>query len=102
MAEVEPKVMPCTACEGSGRMIIQVGGMRSAGDWPCQWCAGIGRRIEPREDWADVEDEWSDRIKSAHPTRSGSHADYATAMRMVGARRSKGALVELVNWLLQR
>ena len=52
--------------------------------------------------WDDADDEWSDRIKAAHPTRNGSHETYATAMRMVGARRSKGALVELVNWLLQR
>lgn len=50
----------------------------------------------------DVEDEWTEAIKAAHPTRNGSHETYATAMRMVGARRSKGALVELVNWLLQR
>ena len=39
-------------------------------------------------------------IKAAHPTRSGRHKEYAEAMRMVGAKRSKGALVELVSWLL--
>lgn len=50
--------------------------------------------------WDDTEDEWTERIKAAHPSRSGSHEEYATAMRMVGNRRSKGALVELVNWLL--
>lgn len=41
-------------------------------------------------------------IKAAHPTRSGRHDEYQEAMRMVGAKRSKGALVELVSWLLIR
>jgi hypothetical protein len=53
--------------------------------------------------WDDIaEDEWSPAINAAFPTRSGSHAEYATALRMVGHRRSKGSLVELVNWLLFR
>ena len=39
-------------------------------------------------------------IKAAHPTRSGNHALYGEAMRLVGAKRSKSALVALVNWLL--
>ncbi len=55
-------------------------------------------------------DEWDDdrelpedeAIAAAHPTRSGRHVEYQTAMRMVGAKRSKGALVELVSWLLIR
>jgi len=50
--------------------------------------------------WGDVEDGWSERIKAAFPTRSGSHEHYATAMKMVGHRHSKGELVALVNWLL--
>jgi hypothetical protein len=41
-------------------------------------------------------------IKAAHPLRTGRHDIYAEAMRMVGAKHSKGALVELVNWLLWR
>lgn len=41
-----------------------------------------------------------DAIKAAHPTRTGRHDLYAEAMRMVGAKHSKGALVDLVNWLL--
>lgn len=53
-------------------------------------------------DWEDVDDEWSDAIKAAHPTRSGSHEDYGIAMKMVGHRHSKGELVALVNWLLVR
>lgn len=39
-------------------------------------------------------------IEAAFPTRSGAHKTYAEAMRMVGAKRSKAALVALVNWLL--
>jgi len=41
-----------------------------------------------------------DAIKAAHPMRSDRHDLYAEAMRLVGAKHSKGALVELVNWLL--
>ena len=50
--------------------------------------------------WRDVRDEWSEAIEAAFPTRSGSHAEYAMAMKMVGHRHSKGELVALVNWLL--
>lgn len=39
-------------------------------------------------------------IEAAHPLRSGRHDLYAEAMRLVGARRSKGDLVDLVTWLL--
>lgn len=39
-------------------------------------------------------------ILAAHPINTGRHDLYAEAMRMVGAKRSKGALVDLVNWLL--
>lgn len=52
-------------------------------------------------------DEWSDKslpedaaISAAFPTRTGRHDLYAEAMRLVGAKHSKGALVALVNWLL--
>ena len=41
-------------------------------------------------------------IKAAHPLRSGRHDLYQEAMRMVGAKHSKGALVEMVTWLLLR
>jgi hypothetical protein len=49
---------------------------------------------------AGEKDEWSERIAAVHPTLTGDHATYAKAMEMVGNRHSKGALVELVNWLL--
>ena len=43
-----------------------------------------------------------DAIALAHPLRSGRHDLYTEAMRLVGARRSKASLVELVCWLLLR
>lgn len=50
---------------------------------------------------------WSDKptaddaaINAAHPANSGNHKRYQIAMDMVGARHSKGALVEMTNWLL--
>lgn len=53
-------------------------------------------------DWDDKPLPEDERIKAAHPTRTGRHDLYAEAMRLVGARHSKGGLVELVNWLLAR
>lgn len=50
--------------------------------------------------WEDTADEWSEAIRAAHPARTGSHDEYATAMAMVGHRHSKGELVALVTWLL--
>ena len=41
-------------------------------------------------------------IAAAHPLRSGDHARYMEALRLVGAKRSKCALVDLVSWLLSR
>lgn len=69
----------------------------------------VQERVHLLEDMLEMSEEWSDddeplpeddAIKAAFPTRSGSHETYAEAMRMVGAKRSKGALVALVNWLL--
>jgi hypothetical protein len=50
--------------------------------------------------WEDKPDEWTEEVKAAYPTRSGSHAEYGVAMQMVGNRRGKVELVALVNWLL--
>lgn len=52
--------------------------------------------------WEDAPTPEDFVISEAFPTRSGDHASYAEAMRLVGARRSKGTLVALVNWLLHR
>lgn len=41
-----------------------------------------------------------DAIRAAHPLRSNDYARYVEATRLVGAKHSKYALVDLVNWLL--
>lgn len=41
-------------------------------------------------------------IAAAHPILTGRHDLYTEALRMVGAKHSKYALVDLVNWLLVR
>ncbi len=60
----------------------------------------------PRIDaWKDQDDKplpEDEEIRAAFPTYSGRHDTYAQAMRLVGARHSKGGLVALVNWLLVR
>lgn len=56
---------------------------------------------EPQE-WADRPTPEDAAIAEAFPTRSGRHDTYQRAMRLVGDRHSKGALVALVNWLLIR
>lgn len=53
-------------------------------------------------DWDDAPLPEDEQIKAAFPTRTEKHELYGEAMRLVGARRSKGGLVELVNWLLAR
>ena len=60
--------------------------------------------LEPDEEpWdGDKEDELTPAIKAAHPVRSGEHATFARALQLVGNRRSKSALVELVSYLLIR
>lgn len=53
-------------------------------------------------DWADRPTPEDAAIEAAYPTNSGRHNTYREAMRLVGDRRSKGALVALVSWLLIR
>lgn len=53
-----------------------------------------------RDQYGDRRDEFSFLIDAAHPTNTDDHETYALAMKMVGNRHSKGALVDLVNWLL--
>lgn len=60
----------------------------------------VARLLDDVMHWEDVKDEWTEAVRAAHPTRSESHEEYATAMKMVGNRHSKGELVALVNWLL--
>ena len=61
-----------------------------------------GVDLDEQDEWNDADDEWTSAIKEAYPTRSGSHDEYAIAMKMVGNRHSKTSLVALVNWLLLR
>jgi len=60
--------------------------------------------LENSDSWTDddqplPEDE---QIRAAHPMETDDHETYEEALRMVGAKRSKYALVDLVNWLLRR
>ena len=50
----------------------------------------------------DRRDCWTPMIEASHPLQTGAHDAYATALEMVGNRHSKGALVDLVCWLVQR
>lgn len=55
--------------------------------------------------WEDKPDQFSDRVKAAHPVMcddADRHARYALAMEMIHSRHSKYALVDLVNWLLTK
>lgn len=54
--------------------------------------------------WSEDDDGLPEdtEIHAAHPAESNSHDTYMEAFRMVGAKRSKFALVDLVNWLLVR
>lgn len=55
--------------------------------------------------WKDQDDKplpEDAAIDAAFPTESGRHDLYMEAMRLVGAKYSKGGLVALVNWLLHR
>lgn len=88
---------PCTL-ENCGHMrqldaIVDLLGMPRGG-------VSVVDYLRARNTWEDKKDEWTDAIRAAHPTRSESHDEWGTAMRMVGHRHSKGELVALVNWLL--
>lgn len=55
--------------------------------------------------WGDKPDQFTDRVKEAHPIFSRDDdrgARYALAMEMIHSRHSKYALVDLVNWLLTK
>jgi len=54
--------------------------------------------------WTDADKPLpeDDEILSHHPMKNGSHDAHTEAMRLVGAKRSKAALVDLTSWLLQR
>ncbi len=63
----------------------------------------LPKDFNPSNAWGDKADQFSDRVKAAHPVISKDddrHARYALAMEMIHSRHSKYALVDLVNWLL--
>lgn len=60
------------------------------------------RYLLDNEEWDDKELAEDSEIENVHPTKTGDHKTYEEAMRLVGARRSKHGLCELVNWLLVR
>lgn len=72
----------------------------------CEWFRRMFlialRRVENNPKWDDVPLPEDEKIDAVHPTRSGRHDLYTEAMRLVGARRSKRGLVDLVNWLLHQ
>ncbi len=61
--------------------------------------AGRNHPIE-ESPWKDTPDQWSEAIAAAHPTKTKDFATQDIAREMVGNRHSKGALIDLVNWLL--
>jgi hypothetical protein len=56
--------------------------------------------LRDSDSWGDKPLREDDAIQAAHPLRTGKHDVYAEAARLVGAKRSKRALIDLVNWLL--
>lgn len=50
--------------------------------------------------WLDAPLPEDAEISAAHPMKTGRYDTWTEAMRLVGARHSKDALVSLVNWLL--
>lgn len=62
---------------------------------------GLNQPAQETVEWEDKEDEWSEVIAASHPLETKAFLEYETAMKMVGNRHSKGALVDLVCYLLQ-
>lgn len=58
--------------------------------------------VTAKESWLDDEKNaiYADEIAAVHPTVTGDHTTYTEAMDLIKDRRSKYALVDLINWLL--
>lgn len=52
--------------------------------------------------WDDREDDYTYKIKAARPCNTNEYGKHALAIDLVNNRKSKGELVDLVNWLLQK
>ena len=66
--------------------------------------ADLEKQLAEAHEWT-VDDQAipeDDAIHAAHPLQTDRHDLYTEAMRIVGAKRSKAALVDVVNWLLFR
>jgi hypothetical protein len=105
--EVHPHVheeYPCSVCLSEA----QRSQARAVTRWPDCWRSGpehyecARAEIERLMAWTDQDEPLpeDDAIKVAFPLNSKRYDLYAEAMRLVSAKRSKGALVDLVNWLL--
>lgn len=66
--------------------------------------AELEAEVERLKAWTDADQPLPEdaEIKAHHPIENRSNAAYVDAQRMVSAKRSKGALVDLVSWLSQR
>lgn len=80
------------------------------GQWPaecldCLEAAPPAAQPDDAREWQnedDIDDEHTAAIAAAHPMETQAYDTYSVALKMVGNRRSKYALVDLVNWLLSR
>lgn len=59
-------------------------------------------KARPEEESKDVDLSARAEISAAHPLKTDRHDLYREAMRLVGPRKSRMDLTELVNWLLVR
>jgi hypothetical protein len=64
----------------------------------------LGNIIKKMGQWSEEDEPLpeDEAIMAARPVETGDHDTYMEALRLVGAKRSKYALVDLVNWLLRR
>lgn len=67
-------------------------------------CLELERELAEATSWTDEDKPLPEdaQIDAAHPLETNDYARYTEALRLVGAKRSKYALVDLVNWLLSR
>lgn len=116
--EDPPHTVTLRRCQWCGAIAVEeirYGSIRVTKDGGGDECPECGKELEPtaknvavgdayvieQEPWEDKADEWSESIKAAHPAHNDrTHEQYAIAMKMVGNRHSKQALVALVTWLL--
>jgi len=64
--------------------------------------ASYHKGTQPVKDWHDRDDYLTPEIDKYHPLKTGDHATRQKANELVGNRHSKGALIDLVNYLLKQ